>query len=140
MLSLKIFPTLAFLVLTITFTIANANHYNKENDAKHRRIAIFRAKVRARMTPEYSRKFQALQTVITKVHVCFHRFQKCSRKLSAKFCVSNNNRMAFYLWARRMADSIMNGDDDGHNFTCSPAFMRDILYGALSKFTKSYLQ
>ena len=83
------------------------------------------------------RKMAVLHNVVTTVQVCYSRYLKCSRKLSNDLCASPTRRMAFYLWARRMAGEIMNGKQDNYNVTCSPYFVREILHGSLSPLIKS---
>ena len=48
-----------------------------------------------------------------KERVCYQRFQRCSEQLSAAFCASWTKNLTFYLWARNMAQEIMNGSEDG---------------------------
>ena len=91
-------------------------------------------------TQVFMRKMSMIHTMVTKVQVCYSRYLRCSRKLSADFCASPTKRMAFYLWARRLAGDIMNGKQDNYNVTCSPFFIRELLHGSLSPLINSLLR
>ena len=53
--------------------------------------------------------------------ICFDRFQRCSQQLSATFRASSTKNLTFYIWARNVADNIMNGHGDKyHAVKCYP--------------------
>lgn len=69
------------------------------------------------------------------VHICYARFQLCSRQLSAAFCASPVKNIAFYLWAHKMATNIMEGTHDGQkDVKCSPALIKAISERGGDKF------
>ena len=44
-----------------------------------------------------------------KVYICYKRFKQCAKLLNPEFCVSQNKRPSFYIWAKKIAGNIMNG-------------------------------
>ena len=64
------------------------------------------------------------------VNICYERFQRCSEQLSAAFCASSTKNITFYLWARNVAEEIMNGHSDDEKYPtvkCSPELLRNFL-------------
>ena len=61
------------------------------------------------------RKMQLLNKVrreITqKINICFDRFKRCSETLSPQFCANYDKNLSFYLWAKKLANEIMEGTD-----------------------------
>ena len=75
-------------------------------------------------------KLKARQIFMRQVDICYRRFQRCSQQLSAAFCASSTKNITFYLWARNVADDIMNGhgnNDKAYDVKCSPALLRKFL-------------
>ena len=48
-----------------------------------------------------------LQNYFNLVHTCYQRFKLCSKRLHPKFCISNGETFGFYIWAKKLADSII---------------------------------
>ena len=46
-----------------------------------------------------------------RINVCYDRFQRCSKQLSSEFCIGTTRNISFYLWAKKLAHEIMNGND-----------------------------
>lgn len=70
-----------------------------------------------------------------KVNICYRRFMECSKQLSAAFCASSTKNITFYLWARNVAEDIMNGHgDDDERFAyvkCSPGLLKKFFINKL---------
>ena len=63
-----------------------------------------------------------------KVNVCYRRFKRCSKQLSAAFCASPTSNLSFYVWARNMAKDIMEGQGDKYeNVKCSPTLVKKLM-------------
>ena len=45
--------------------------------------------------------------------ICHDRFLRCSKILSPGFCISSSKNFSFYLWAKKVADNIL--DEPGVN-------------------------
>ena len=62
------------------------------------------------------------------ISICYDRFQRCSEQLSATFCASTTKNVTFYIWARTVADNIMNGQGDKNgDVKCYPAQIKAIV-------------
>ena len=72
------------------------------------------AKVKRQIVLKNRFKMALQQGFIQKIGICYERFRRCSVQLSAKFCASPTNGLAFYMWAHKYAYNIMNGGDDGY--------------------------
>ena len=71
------------------------------------------AKVKRQIVLKNRFKMALQQGFIRKIGICYERFQRCSAQLSAEFCASPTNGLAFYMWAHKYAYNVMNGGDDG---------------------------
>ena len=114
---------LAFQLVTF---VTEANGFEKSQISKLLKAGDY---------DDLMRKMSVFHNVLTKVHVCYNRYLRCSKKLSADLCASPTKRMAFYFWARRLANRLMNRRDK-YNITCSPYFIREVVHGSLSPFVK----
>ena len=74
-------------------------------------------------------------------NICHDRFQRCSRLLAPAFCATPSSNIVFYLWARNLANDIMEGVKDGHtNVKCSPVLLQRFLkYDEINQDKRKYL-
>ena len=86
----------------------------------------------------FSTKFGILHNIVGSAIICHRRYEKCSERFSGLFCISPLQNFSFYIWARRMANDIMNGKYDEHhgNVTCSKGFLKNIINGKLSSLVR----
>ena len=104
---------------------AVANQRSQNVPAMYRRASINNRQSIATM-PSFNMRLYRLKKAlqrgfIRKISICYKRFQHCSSQLSASFCASSTRNLTFYIWARKVADKIMNGFADGHSsIKCYP--------------------
>ena len=61
--------------------------------------------------------------LVSKITICYDRFQHCASKLSAGFC-GGFGQNSFYFWAHEYADYIMQRSDSHINIRCSPGLLK----------------
>ena len=84
-----------------------------------------------------TKKLNFLHEIVEKAVICYRRYQECSDRFSGNFCISPLQHFSFYIWARRMANDILNGKYDEHkNVTCSKRLVKNIVDGQLSNLVK----
>ena len=54
------------------------------------------------------------------LHVCYERFNKCSEMLNPVFCATSAGNLTFYIWARKMANGILQG----YGMKCPPSLLK----------------
>ena len=91
--------------------------------------------ISSRMSSLEMFKLKARQIFMRQVDICYRRFQRCSQQLSAAFCASTTKSVTFYVWARNVAEDIMNGHgDDDERFAyvkCSPGLLKKFFINKL---------
>ena len=85
----------------------------------------------------FSKKMSFLNEIVDKAVICYRRYQECSVRFSEAFCISPLQHFSFYIWARRMANDILDGKyDENKHVTCSKRLVRNIVNGQLSSLVK----
>ena len=95
-----------------------------KKDDQSQNMANLRLKYRLRLNQGRMNqlKMSVRNEFIRTISICYDRFQRCSKQLSPTFCASTTKNITFYIWARKVADSIMEGDWDNYgNAKCIPA-------------------
>ena len=87
-----------------------------------------------------TKKLEFLNKLVEKAVICHQRYEECSRRFTAAFCISPVQHFSFFIWARRMANNIMNGKYDEHKTTtCSTFLVENIINGKIAHLIKATL-
>ena len=89
------------LILTLLISLTLSQEYH----SLKLRVGKLGISKRAQLAMEFRRIM--LHDYFNLVHICHDRYTRCSKKLHPKFCVSHAEAFGFYIWAKKLAASII---------------------------------